>query len=162
MSIPIERSFESAHSAEEVWRAINTPLATDDIRELVYPWTYVNYGDLGEDGQMQAGTGIAFVPTEELVEKVPDAFRSRVPSDINLRLVEHNSDNRLRIDAVESSKAEGFVRYRVEEGPDNSSLLIAEGVLSIGGMLRMAEGMAIEHGVYQPAQRTLDHLSQIL
>ncbi len=163
MSTPIDRSFESAHSPEDIWRALNTPLTNyPRVAEYVHPWLLVDYDDLGGEGQIQTGTGIVFAPNEDLVAKVPEALRSKIPKDINLRVGDHDGSTRTRTDGVVSSQAEGSVTYRVEEAKNGSGLVVVEGELSISGMLSMAEGMAIEHGVYQPTGRLLEQVPGII
>jgi hypothetical protein len=160
MATPFEHRLPSEHSAEDIWRAINTPLSVR-VAMAVHPWFEVDYVFLNEDVQIEAGTLISYRPSIALVNRVPEPFRDKLPEDITFRVEEHDPDSRVRLDVLESRKAEGTVRHSVEE-VDNNGLLVIEGKLSIAGIGSMAEGPGIKHAIHEPAQRLLEHLPEII
>jgi hypothetical protein len=163
MATPFEHRLPSEYSAEDVWQAINTPLS-GRVTMAVHPWFEVDYifPDLLDDNlQIVAGTLISYRPSIALMNVVPEPFRDKLPEDITFRVEEHDPDSRVRIDILESRKAEGTVRHSVEE-VDNNGLLVIEGELSIAGIGSMAEGPGIKHAIHEPAQRLLEHLPEII
>jgi hypothetical protein len=160
MATPFEHRLPSEHPAEDVWRAISTPLS-GRVAMAVHPWFEIDYVFLNDDVQIGAGTLISYRPSMALVNMVPEPFRDKLPKDINFRVEEHNPDSRTRLDVLESDKAKGTVRHSVEE-VDGSGLLVVEGELSIAGMYSIAEGSGIKHAIHEPAQRLLEHLPEII
>ena len=163
MATSFEHRLPSEHSAEDIWRAINTPL-TGRLAMTVHPWLEVDYLFLSEDMQIEAGTLMSYRRSMALVSRVnrvPKLFRDKLPKDITFRVEEHDPDGRVRLDVLESRLAEGTVRHSVEE-VDNSGLLVVEGEFSVAGIGSMAEGPGIKHAIHEPALRLLEHLPEII
>jgi hypothetical protein len=161
MPTPFEHTHYSGHSADDVWRGINTPLL-GDLALAINPLLDAHYEELNTDGQIGQGTRIIYAPSKLLVNKVPSALRSMVPLDISFRVEEYNPEDRTRLDVLESRKAEGTVRHTVTASESGKGFLVVEGELSISGLASIAEGPAIEQGIYEPNKRLLEYLPEVL
>lgn len=161
MATPFEHTHYSGHSADDVWRGINKPLS-GDFAATINPWLDASYRGLSADGQIELNTRIIYVPSTLLVNKVPAALRNMIPLDISFRVEEYDPEGRTRLDILESRKAEGTVSHTVKEGEGGKGFLVIEGELSIAGLASIAEGPAIEQGIYEPNKRLLEHLPAVL
>jgi hypothetical protein len=156
-----EHRHPSEHPADDVWRAIDTPLS-ETLAAAIHPWFEIAYAGLSEEVQIERGTHIIYIPKGVLIDMVPQPLRVKIPKDIKLRVEDHNAQDRSRVDVLESGRAEGTIRHRVEEAEGGTGLLVVEGELAIRGSAAMAEGPAIQYGIYEPTQRLLEHMPEIL
>lgn len=164
MSTLLEARYASEHSPAEVWRAINTPLQgkIQKTALVINPWFSFTYEELDEEGQIQMGTRVVGVPTDALRGLVPEFARSKIPRDMELAVREHSAETRTRVDILESEKRDATVGYRVEEGENGTGLLVVEGEVSLAGLERMIEPQFVEHGIYGPAERLLEHVPELI
>jgi hypothetical protein len=154
-----EQRISSEHSAEDIWRVINTPLDRT-TGQLVNPYVVIEYGDLESEDTLQRGALVTYIPNLSELEPVPGMIAGMLPKDVALRVQEYDQENKTRVDVVESDKHSGMIRHRVEEG-----LLIVEGELLLGGSRRMFEGPIAsyaEQGLVAHNQRVLANLPTIL
>jgi hypothetical protein len=164
--------YPSTHSPDDVWQAVNTTLL-GEVADVVHPGVTVLYEDFGEQGQIQVGTRITYVPAG-ILDRIPDMARGPLPKDVTLRVEEQTDNTRSRVDVLESEKARGSVRRRVEASDDGSGLLVVEADLSIDILESTVKAMfksmygstpeevLIRHGIDKPSQRMIENLPAIL
>jgi hypothetical protein len=164
-----EHSYSSEHSPEDLWRAINTPLLDPDIASLVHEDLVVSYDVLGPDGQIDGGTAITYVASDEAVHKVAPVYRRFIPNDVTLFVarmspVYETGSQVLRHDVLMSDKAKGSVT-RTVEAEGQGSRLIVEATLAINGIGNMFDDKithALQYGLGDPSERTIALLPEIL
>jgi len=133
-----ERSYSCEQSPEDLWRVINTPLLDPDIASLVHEDLLVGYEHLGPNGQIELGTRITYVATEEAKRKVAPVYKWVIPEDVTFfvcRMSPEYTANEaaLRHEVLMSDKAEGSVARTVEPEGDGSRLVVAA-TLTINGI----------------------------
>jgi hypothetical protein len=160
-----QQRISSEHSADDIWQAINTPLMSPEIGRLVNPYVEISYKDLPSiHSLLREGVRIIYEPNLDELEPVLGMTAAMLPKDIELRVADHDPDNKVRIDVLESEKHSGTIQHRVEE-VDGAGILVIEGELSLGGSKKMFEGTIAsyaEQGLVAHNQRILDNLSVIL
>jgi len=163
------QSYPSEHSPEQLWQAINTPLIDPDIAALVHEDLLVTYEHLAQEGLIEGGTIITYVPTDEAKEKVPSIYQSFIPKDVAFYVTRMSvrcdpSGETLRHDVLMSGKADGWVTRTVEADADASKLSV-EAELTISGIGNMFDeqiAQALEHVFGGPSERTIALATDIL
>ncbi len=160
-----QQRISSEHSADDIWQAINTPLMDPEIGRLVNPYVEISYKGLRSIHSLLCeGARIIYEPNLDELEPVLGMAAAMLPKDIELRVADHDSENKVRVDVLESEKHSGTIQHRVEE-VDGAGILIVEGELSLGGSKRMFEDTIAsyaEQGLVAHSQRILDNLPAVL
>jgi len=129
--------YASEHSPEDLWRAINKPLLDPDLVSLIHEGVDVQYDGLGHEGQIELGSSITYIPTDELRENVPSMYGRLIPQDVEFFV--HGMTDRgfgMRRDTLMSSKADGGITRTVETD-GSASLLVVEANLTLNGLGNM-------------------------
>jgi hypothetical protein len=159
MATPFEHRHPSEHSAEDLWKALNTPF-TGDVADAVYPWFDVSYALLDES-RIGEGTRIRYAPNAALISKL-GSFADAFP-ELPFTVEELSDDDMRRVEALKVDKAEGRLTRRVEEAEGGSGLLVVEGVLAVKGFMgSVAEGPAIKYAIERPGQQLVEHIPDII
>jgi hypothetical protein len=157
----------SNHPPEDLWGALNTPLL-GEFDGVLQPIARAHYTGLSDRGKIQLGTLMVYeLDADAMVvalrKEYPllPIFKSKLPKDIALRVKEHDPEEMVRVDVLESRKHEATLRQRVQEAGNGTSLLIVEGELALGGSFGAAQDMLmplVQTGIKQQGHHILGHL----
>jgi hypothetical protein len=159
MATPFQHEYPSEHSAEDVWKAVNTPV-TGELAEAIYPWFNLSYVLLDEI-RIGEGTTINFAPNGALRERL-GPLGDKFP-ELPFKVEELDDDERSRTAMLDVDEAEGKLTHHVEETADGSGLLVVRGALTVKGMMgSFAEGPAIKYAIARPAEQLAARVPEII
>jgi len=162
-------SYPSVYTPENLWRVINTPLLDPDIASLIHEDMEVSYAVLGHDGQIESGTTITYVATDEAIQKVPPVYRRFIPKDVEFFVTQMSpryevGQEILRHDVLLSDKADGSITRTVKPEEEGSRLVV-EATLTLNGLEGIFDNQikrALKHIVGDPSERTVVLAQDIL
>jgi hypothetical protein len=161
------QTIATNHTPEKIWGALNTPLQ-GKFGEVLQPVAEAHYTGLSDQEEIQLGTLITYeLDADAIVAALSKQypmigmFKRKIPKDVALRVKEHNPQEMIRVDVLESDKHAATIRQRVEDTGNGTGLLVVEGELSLSGSAGAAQDMLmpiIQGGIQEQAQHMLDHL----
>jgi len=162
-------TYASEQSPEGLWRVINTPLLDPNVASLIHEDLEVSYAVLGHDGQIDTGTTITYVATDEAIQKVDPVYRLFIPKDVEFYVARMSprydvGQKVFRHDVLLSSKADGSVTRTVEPEGEGSRLVV-EATLTLNGLANMFSdeiSRALAHTVGEPSERMVVLAEDIL
>lgn len=129
-----EYTLKSPYSPEDTWEVLRTPI-WDPIDREIYPFSvYLSYVGLNlENALLRKGSRLIARPLRRFPSFIPIILKDSPPERIEAR-VERLSDEE-RVDVFEPHQMlQGEMKRRVEAGDNNSSIVIVEGDITIGGL----------------------------
>lgn len=167
--------FPSPHTPEALWEALTTPLSPELNHAVNSPRVNLEYEGLSEEGRITEGTRLVYTPHFPAIDFISSQLVRLFAPHQGAGIVDSIAHGvATRADLVESGQvARGHIEYRVEEGGNETSVLLVRGEFAIEGMAGVIakawpedkgdiNEWLVRYGIRNPAERLVEHVPDIL